>query len=50
MDQKFFVINESEFERMMKEAAKIGAATALEKLGEEIKKQEGIEPEEVIQY
>lgn len=38
MDQKFFVINESEFERMMKEAAKIGAATALEKLGEEREK------------
>lgn len=35
MDQKFYMINESELERMMKEAAKIGAATALEKLGEE---------------
>ena len=35
MDQKIFMINELEFERMMKEAAKIGATTAIEKLGEE---------------
>ena len=39
MDQKFFMINELEFERMMKEAAKIGATTAIEKLGEEKAKQ-----------
>jgi len=35
MDQRYFVVSETEFERMMKQAAKVGAATALEKLGEE---------------
>lgn len=35
MDQKYFIVKENELERMMRESAKIGAATALEKLGEE---------------
>ncbi len=35
MDQKYFIVKEDELERMMRESAKIGAATALEKLGEE---------------
>jgi len=39
MDQRYFVVGETDFERMMKEAAKVGAVAALEKLGEEKEKQ-----------